>query len=262
VSVPLFDHLDAIASRLNASSHWLLGSDYDGTLTPLVGHPSRAKLSPAMRDLLHALARRATVSMAIVSGRALTDLQSMVAIERLIYAGNHGLEIHGPGLRYVDLVAVEKREATSNLAQILARKLQRIAGVFVENKGLTLTVHYRLAAPYLIPEVHRIVERVFVNDTRGFLMTHGKMALELRPTPHWNKGNAIDWIRTRPHLPNPLTLFLGDDQTDEDAFHALHDGITIRVGGDVESTKAQYHVESPTSVSTFLHWLNQVAGRR
>jgi trehalose 6-phosphate phosphatase len=261
VSMPLLEHLSAVAERLLAAPHWLLGLDYDGTLTPLAETPAAAILAFEMRELLQMFAGRIGLSTAIVSGRGLDDLRSMVGIDRLIYAGNHGCEISGPGIEFVDAVAAEKQEALAVLSELIIQSLQGIAGAFVENKELTLTIHYRLVAPELIPEVRRVVEKTLEADVHDFRLTRGTLAHEVRPPTKWNKGKAVDLIRRSACIRHPLTLYLGDDHTDEDAFEALHDDITVKVGGDPTTTKARYHLENPDRVATFLRWLERMSAK-
>src|SRR5262249_35357643 len=92
----------------------------------------------------------------------------------------------------------------------------------------------------------------------GVGLTEGKMAFEIRPRLDWNKGSAALWIKERIGVPNPLTIFLGDDRTDEDAFERLTDGINVKVGRPVNSA-AGYFVDSPLEVKQFLTWLVEVA---
>ena len=105
---PLFDHLSNIESRLRASRGVLLFLDFDGTLTPIVEIPYQAVLHPATRLLLERLSQNAPRSVIIVSGRALGDIRERVGLANLTYAGNHGLEICGDGLHFVEPIAVQR----------------------------------------------------------------------------------------------------------------------------------------------------------
>ena len=119
--------------------------DYDGTLAELCEHPSKAVLTTAMRDAVAACAARDDTDVAVVSGRSLEDIRKMVGDGGLTYAGNHGLEIAGPGLddfEHEDLVHYRER------TEALARALEGVArdGAWTEAKGPTLTYHYREVA--------------------------------------------------------------------------------------------------------------------
>ena len=102
---------------------------------------------PSVRRALDRLSRRRNLNVAVISGRALSDLQSRIALPYLIYAGNHGFEIKGPGLRFMQPTAGALRPELQDLCGRLAASLGSIAGATVENKGLTASVHYRQADP-------------------------------------------------------------------------------------------------------------------
>src|SRR5204863_8093666 len=116
--------------------------DYDGTLAEIAPHPAEAQLSSGMREALAACATRGDTELVIMSGRALDDVRAMVGVEDLVYAGNHGLEIEGPGMapfRHPDLAHYAER------ALRLAPELDALCsdGAWVEEKGATLTLHFR-----------------------------------------------------------------------------------------------------------------------
>ena len=193
--------------------------------------------------------------MAIVSGRDRTDLQARVGIPGVVYAGNHGLDISGPGFVYVEPTAASHSEALRELAQTLAARLESIAGVIVEYKGLTISVHYRQVAESAYEEVRRIVHATLAGMSHPFVLGAGEKVHEIRPRVYWNKGTAVTWIRAQLGSPEPLPIYVGDDTTDEDAFAALRDdGITIKVGQAAE-TAARYTVADPAEVQKFLEWL-------
>jgi trehalose-phosphatase len=100
-----FPAIQAVAEHTTRAPHLLLGLDYDGTLTPIVEDPSRALLKAPTRHLLESMARRNDMDIAIISGRALGDLQKLVSVPNVIYAGNHGMEIRGPAFSFVEPAA-------------------------------------------------------------------------------------------------------------------------------------------------------------
>ena len=87
-----------------------------------------------------------------------------------------------------------------------------------------------------------------------FVLTEGKMIIEIRPRVDWNKGTAVRWIQDRLQADGALPFIIGDDRTDEDAFDAIDDAVTIRVGPE-ESTVAQYCLPDQEAVGEMLHWL-------
>lgn len=244
-----------VAERIREAEHLLVGLDYDGTLTPIVDEPRHALLPATMRQAIWALTRRADTTVAVISGRAQADLQGLVAIPELIYSGNHGMEISGPGISYLEPNSKEAAPRLHLLGQEIAKKLQHIHGVLVEDKGLTLSIHYRRVAPVDLDEVARIVRNAVKSVNDAFHVTLGDKVYEIRPISNWNKGTAIQWIDAKLNRSSSLVVYIGDDATDEDAFQLLNgDAITIRVGARTP-TAAQHVLASPSMVLEFLQWL-------
>jgi trehalose-phosphatase len=253
-ALPLWQHLAEIENRLDEASHVLLLTDYDGTLTPLVDRPEDAVLAAPVRATLAAVAQQTQTTVGVVTGRALQDVRARVGMAELIYAGNHGLEIEGPGLTFRSPEAQAVRAELQAIAAELAQHLREIPQARIEDKGLTLSVHHRLVPESHLPAFFAALERVFAQLPANLRTTTGKMVHEVRPLVAWNKGHASVWIREQLRRPNAVPLFLGDDRTDEDAFAMLADGITVKVG-PADTTKARYGVESPQDVARFLDWL-------
>lgn len=251
---PLLEHLPEIASALRAAPEILLFLDFDGTLSPIVENPRRADLPAGTREALVRLASNPRFLVAIISGRALADLRTRVGLKNLIYAGNHGLEIKGPGIEFIEPVAAERLKALGELSRHLRARLHNIRGVEVENKVLSASVHFRRAPSNRLPEIRQVVDDAVVFDDNPFEITEGRKVLEIRPRVGWNKGMAVRWIQKASGHPNALPLYIGDDSTDEDAFLALPKGITISVG-EARETSAQYFLERQESVPEFLLWL-------
>jgi trehalose 6-phosphate phosphatase len=251
---PLFDYLPKIASSMRDASHVLVFLDYDGTLAPIHVNPGAASMPPESRKALRALEAGPRSSVAIISGRALPDLRERVRMDEIIYAGNHGLEITGPGLHFVEPTAAERVEALEELARHLQVRLRPIPGVEVESKVLTASIHFRRASPNRLPEIHNIVQVALNPVIHLFQVTQGWEVFEIRPRVNWHKGLAVRWIREALGRRNALPLYIGDDLTDEDAFRALPEGITVSVGRS-RATCAQYHLELQESVQEFLQWL-------
>ena len=256
----LFQSWQTFSAAVRAAPHLLLLSDYDGTLTPIVGRPEEAILSPEVREKLCALAQKPTSSVGIISGRSLSELKSMVAIEGIYYAGNHGLEIEGPGLKFVSQSAELARATIKDLTRQLSAALDSIAGVIVEDKGLSLSVHYRLvkkSEENLVAETFQQVISPSLNEGK-VRVSSGKKVWEVRPPIDWHKGKAVAAItREIKALLKPeqlLTIYLGDDTTDEDAFKVIHrpEGWSIFVGGENLSSSAEYFLNSTTEVEKFL----------
>jgi trehalose-phosphatase len=123
-----------------------------------------------------------------------------------------------------------------------------VPGIIVENKSLTASIHVRQVRQEHRSEVRTAVEAVVHSQSERFFLTTGSEVLEIRPAVAWNKGSAAAWIRER-FAPNAeVTFVLGDDCTDEDAFKALPDAVTVRIGPAVP-TAARYSLASPAEVA-------------
>jgi alpha,alpha-trehalase len=261
----LWSHLEAVLQRCGAHECCVLLLDYDGTLTPIVPHPDDAYLRPAMQELLSVLARHPRYRVAVVSGRALDDLRGRVAGGVLYLAGNHGLEIEGPGGRHEYPEVRRLRPQIRALAQALQRDLAGVPGVLIEDKGMTLSVHYRRVPAACVPTLKARFMAHAGPAVRagGFRLGTGKAVLEVRPHVPWDKGEAVRWIveRLRQDLPTAslLAIYVGDDDTDEDAFRVLTStGIGIVVGSDRRHSAARYFVESVEEVERFLKGLSEL----
>ena len=211
-------------------------------------------LSAEVRGPLADLAGSGRVTVVVVSGRAAADLRARADVPGLIVAGNHGLELAGPGWEFVDPAVAESAPAISQLAAALSRVLEPIPGVAVEDKGLSVAVHYRHADPDQHEAVRSAVHGVLSHSSHPFVLTVGRMCFDLRARVYWNKGEAVRWLLAHVDQPAALVVFVGGDPTDEDAFAALPDGVTVRVGAGAE-TAARYHVDGPDGVRKFLEWL-------
>jgi trehalose-phosphatase len=243
-----------VEEQISRAGRITLFLDFDGTLTPLVANPDAARLDDATRETLAQLSRKEHIVTTIISGRALDDLRRRVGLPRLIYAGNHGLEIDGRQLHFVEPVAAVRRGQLRRLTDWLATGLRRVAGVLVENKDLTASIHYRRAAEASVPFIEKFVRESMLPVTTLFRVDRGKQSLEVTPRTGWNKGSAVRWIRARLGEMESLCIYFGDDRTDEDAFRALPEAMTFRVG-PAARTDAKYRVPGPAAVHEFLRWL-------
>lgn len=256
MSVPLTEALDEVAARVRAAPHVLFCCDFDGALAPVYDNPAAATLSAEVRPLLAALAACPRATVTVVSGRSAADLRGRADLANVIVAGNHGLEIAGPGWEHVDPAVAETRPAVANLAAALAKRLEEVPGAVVEEKGLSVSVHFRHVAPEMQEAVRSAVHGVLSNSSHPFVLTIGRLVYDLRPRVYWDKGALVRWIANHVGHRDALAIFVGGDPTDEEAFHALPDGVTVRVGCCAETT-AKYRLEGPDGVRKFLGWFRE-----
>ncbi|MBI4060575.1 MAG: trehalose-phosphatase [Elusimicrobia bacterium] len=242
---------DRLAKIDFLASPTLLGLDFDGTLSEIVDSPEKAVLSPGIRRLLRVLIRRPDIKVAVLSGRALEDIKKRVGLPGVYYAGNHGLQIDGPGLRWTHPHAGELDAASW---RSLVEDLKAIPGAIVENKGLGMAVHYRKVPKRYIRRLEDRVRNRFAGLRGKFRVLRGKKTYDIRSSVPWDKGHAFDAIRNQ--LPDGwMGVFIGDDRTDEEGFRTLGPrALTIRVGR-VNASRAQYIFSDRKHVERLLKFL-------
>lgn len=200
--------------------------DVDGTLAPIAPTPAEARVPMATRQALRRLGRRRDTLVGIVSGRPLEQVERLVG-PGFWLAGLHGAVRRPPGGRVARLWSAEVARTGSLLARTLAASLRDVPGAVVEPKGPVVAVHVRAASPAGRARVRNLVTRA--RPARWSLL-EGRRVLELRPDGLPSKGDAVQWIAAR--RPGAAILYVGDDATDEDAFHTLRrDDFAVRVGG-------------------------------
>ena len=251
----------SVSKRFREANRVLLLFDYDGTLTPIVGRPDQAVLPPETKRLITDLSSTHKYVLGVVSGRSLEDVRDRVGVPGIIYAGNHGLEIEGIGEKFLHPEAQESVGLVDQIYQQLSSQIAECPGVIAENKGLTLSIHYRLTPDDLVGRVESTFKAVVApfQDSGQVRVTSGKKVLEVRPNVVWDKGKAIAKIM-EVHSEASLTTFFGDDLTDEDGFDVVQkaEGVAVFVGPARQPTRALYRVDSPKEVAEALHLLSQV----
>lgn len=246
---------DWVAARA-AAGDMLLALDFDGTLAPIVPQPEDASMLAGARSAIATLTARPDTRVAIVSGRGLADVRGRVGLVGLYYAGNHGLEIEGPDLTRIHEEAERARPALAHCSQRLAVLEREHPGVFLEDKGLSLSVHYRRLADPGAEE--RVVRRIHAlcHGVAGVRLHAGKKVVEVRPDVDWDKGRATVFLLDvlLRGVPGAPVVFIGDDRTDEDAFRALGErgeGVIV-ANPPPADTAARSYLRSPAEVATLL----------
>jgi trehalose-phosphatase len=231
----------------------LLCLDYDGTLSEIADDPAAAYPLREIPQLLESLAkRRGRIKVAVVSGREIAGLQRLLGLsDGIEFVGVHGLEMMRHGGRRE--VASGTRECMPDLAKIrawLAGNVPKRAGFVIEDKVLSIALHYRKADAIVARKVHRAFEKFVRLETPALKAGHGKMVIEAMPRIA-SKGDAV--LRLVERIEEGfLPVYFGDDLSDEDAFAALRErGITVLVG-EAHPSAARYRVDNPAGVVVVL----------
>ncbi len=253
----LFDQLKQVRSKLS-SKHVLFFFDYDGTLTEIAQTPQQAVIPKKTKELLKKLSQKPNYTLAIISGRALEDIKNIVGLKDIIYAGNHGLEIEGPKIKFEGQVSARSKSVIRNIYENMVSNLSQIKGVLIEDKSLAISVHYRLVAgkdmQEFLSKFYEITKPYAVEDK--IKIDEGKKVYEIKPPVAWNKGKTVLWLLARQQFllgeDKIFPVYIGDDLTDEDAFKALkRKGLTVFVGKPGNS-KANYYLKNTEEVIKFL----------
>jgi trehalose-phosphatase len=235
----------------------LVLSDFDGTLAEFKIDPATVTLPASRQMLLQELSARADLSAGIVSGRRISDLRDRVPpAPSLFIAGLHGLEIEGPGLRFAHHAMALAAPGISVLARELRRAVKPLPGVIIEDKTYSIVLHVRGASKadrlHAITRFNALSEPLLSEGT--VRLQPGDHVLELLPNIDWAKGDAVRAIirhveaDTRDAI---WPVYIGDDQTDEDAFEEIGtNGLTIAVGK--RTAGAAFRVDDPAAVECFL----------
>jgi len=230
----------------------LLALDFDGTLAPIVPRHEDAAMLPDAEEPIRRLAARPDTVVAVVSGRGLDDVRARVRADGIYFAGNHGFEIEGPDVRHRLPDAEALRPVLAGIRDALRERYAGIEGAEVEDKGVTLSIHYRrVASPADAERVREAAELAAAEDDR-LRITHGKAVLEIRPAIDWHKGRAVDFLlETLAERGDFFPVFIGDDVTDEDAFEVVEarGGLGVVVDEDpARRTSASARVPSPAAL--------------
>ena len=190
-------------------------TDVDGTLAPIVPTPDMSEVPAEIKESLRRLSEKYLL-VAGISGRKTEDAFDLVGLADVVYFGNHGFEILREGevevvpeaLPYLEKVEELERRAQEELGPL---------GAFVEEKGITASVHYRNAPPEVGERSVEFVKRE--GERLGLRITVGRGVVEARPPIRADKGTAVR-VLIEEYEPERAT-FIGDDTTDLDAFREL-----------------------------------------
>jgi trehalose 6-phosphate phosphatase len=242
----LFRAWNEIAARIRDAKTCALLLDFDGTLVKLQRRPWEVRVPQRTKRLLERLARHPRLFVAIVSGRRCQDLQTRIGVNALRFVGLHGAERDDKKMKI-------SRAAAGVLARAqrgARRQISSMRGMRIEDKGMSFAVHYREASLPVARAAKSFLLNVVAPEQKALRILDGAMVWEVLPNEICGKGGAVRELLSDLPQGTPA-IYIGDDGTDESAFRALDDQITVRVGNP-QGSAAKYYVRDPGEVIRFL----------
>jgi trehalose 6-phosphate phosphatase len=230
------------------AADWAFFLDVDGTLLEFAARPQEVRVDADLLALLEGLRAAAGGAVALVSGRSVEDIDNLFAPLALPTAGQHGTELraadgtlrrHAPSIEKLGRAAAE-----------LVRLTAAHAGLVLENKGMTLALHYRLA-PGLRVLAEREMRIIAADLGDAFELQTGKFVVEIKPSGK-DKGSAIAEFAAAAPFAGRRPVFVGDDLTDEAGFDVVNrlGGHSVKVGPGI--TLARWHLFDAAAVRRWL----------
>jgi trehalose 6-phosphate phosphatase len=244
----LFDCWEEIGRRIRAAKDVRLYLDFDGTLVGYRPRPDQVKLREKTRSALRRLAEHRRVHVAIVSGRRRGELGKLLRAPSVEFLGLYGWED-------ADKVSVSSRTRASlaEVRKLFAGIRKELPGIFVEEKGISVAVHFRDASKAVERRARERLRKIVRRFGADLHVIRSKNVWDVVPKEVRGKGvamrNALKGLR-KPFL----AIYAGDDVTDEPAFKVVSKGISVLVG-EPRNTHARYGLRDPQEVYAFLRLL-------
>jgi len=244
----LFDCWEQIAERIRAAKDIRLYLDFDGTLVGYRPRPKQVKLRKKTRAVLRRLAMHRRVHVAIVSGRRRKELAKLLRAPSVEFLGLYGWENMDKAV-----LSPRTRSSLSEVRKAFAGLSKEMAGIFVEDKDISVAVHFRNASAAIQRRAHERVLKI-VRQFRADVHILGSNSVwDVVPKEVRGKGAAMRSTLAVVRKPF-LAIYAGDDITDEPAFKVLSGGITVLVG-EPRKTHARFRLRDSLEVYTFLRLL-------
>ena len=258
-------------SRAGELTRWALDAgnlllflDYDGTLVDFAPTPDRLDPDPKVVGLLGQLAKKPNTITTVISGRRLPDLRILLPVPGLYLGGTYGLELFTPsGETIYRADYADVRPVLESIKSRWELILSARSGFFLEDKGWTLALHARFAAPAEAAQALASARQAIdpAELAVRFHILGGHRFLEIAPLAA-SKRETVLYLLGQFALPGARCMYIGDDDKDEEAFPAIHaqGGAAIKVAQPSQSsslTAADYLFESPRQT---IHWLESLVG--
>ena len=243
--LPIAQAMDAAAS----APKLLIALDFDGTLAPLVDNPDDARMTAPAREALVRLAGAHNTVVALVSGRGLANLRTVSEADpRWWLIGSHGIEVEGPANGDVVAVPTANPDDLQSLWDDFSEVAKKYEGTWVETKPWGAAMHTRGVDDSIEQQVQAEVREKIApyGEALTTRLGHGIIESSLQ-----SQTKADGLLALQGHVGPDVTVFAGDDRTDEDAMVVLgQSDIGIRVGEG--PTAAPYFLESAYDMADFL----------
>lgn len=223
--------------------------DFDGVLSDIVPRWEDAVISPDALDALRSLTLR--VPVAIISGRGIDDVRHRAPVPGAVFVGCHGLQTWRSGVMHQALIDDTQQEAFRTVREALAAVAQRHTGVAQEDKGLAFALNYRALSEEAGAAFRRDAFATVAPYVHGGLLRviDAQRTFDIMPATERDKGTSAREL----HLalgPDRTPVYIGDSLTDEDAFRALPEGVTIHVGPGESAARYRFGIRA--EVDAFL----------
>jgi trehalose 6-phosphate phosphatase len=227
---------------------WAYFFDLDGTLIDFAETPAAVHVGAEVRLLLEQLYGDTGGAVALMSGRAIAEIDRLFPHARMPVAGQHGLERRG-----AEGQVIRHAVSTPRFERVRLRMASAVhgkAGLLLENKGLSLALHYR-RAPRLAAYAHRLARSMLPMVGREFCIQRGKYVVEMRPAGRDKGVGILEFMKEAP-FHGRTAVFVGDDATDEFGFATVNriGGHSIKVGPG--RTVARWRLASVRAVREWL----------
>jgi len=261
----LFDHQHEILSRIKDGGNIFLFLDYDGTLVGIKSRPQDAKPPANTKQIISKLISNPRIFPVLVSGRPISQLMDFfkgTPVKELNMIGSHGAEIKLKG-RPPTIVDSAKKQMglIKALAEKINRCLREVNCFYVEDKPVSVAVHYRNCESKDLPKLGKV--REIIREAAyglGLDVIEGKKVIEVKAL-NIDKGMAVGAMEKKlGQSGKHINICIGDDLTDEHMFLKNTQGINIKLTPqpDLESG-AQYYLKTVGKVQKFLSMVNQEA---
>ncbi len=239
-------------SKQRRVQSWIWFLDIDGTLLDMAPTPSAVRVPINLSASLLRLIQNPRHHVALISGRSLDDIRGLFPNLQLSISGNHGAEYCWAENLWVHNSSQRFLATRPQVLDALSSFERCFPGILIEDKQYSLSVHYRRVDSALHPHLQDVLKECLASIP-GITILPAKRCWEIRPNPGSSKEDAVKTLYEKISctLPHPiLPIIMGDDRTDEDAFHALRDSLTIHVGEGL--SEAAFWLPSPRHVRDLL----------